>query len=317
MTIIHAMAIDATGRARMIDSADAPLEGGEWRWLHLDRTSPDADTMLAALGIDADERAVLLSEETRPRHGETEDGTIVILRGVNMNPGAALHDTLALRLLLRPDLMVTLRRDPIFAVSDLAGRYRTGPGPATPFELLAAIAQGLTRRIAQAVEGFDDRLDALEEEAVTAFEQGLRERLLDLRRHILPVRRYILPQRDALQRLSQASIDGLDTDTRDTLTHLADETQRILETLDSLRERAALLGEEIGAALADRLNRNTYALSIIAAIFLPLGFLTGLLGINVGGIPGTENPAAFWIVVALCVASAALVIGLMRHARLM
>jgi zinc transporter len=36
-----------------------------------------------------------------------------------------------------------------------------------------------------------------------------------------------------------------------------------------------------------------YMLSVLAAIFLPLGFLTGLLGINVGGFPGAENPWAF------------------------
>ena len=43
------------------------------------------------------------------------------------------------------------------------------------------------------------------------------------------------------------------------------------------------------------MNTRMYVLSVVAAIFLPLGFLTGLLGINVGGIPGTENPWAFLI----------------------
>ena len=41
------------------------------------------------------------------------------------------------------------------------------------------------------------------------------------------------------------------------------------------------------------MNKAMYVLSIVAAIFLPLGLLTGLLGINVGGIPGTENEWAF------------------------
>jgi zinc transporter len=36
-----------------------------------------------------------------------------------------------------------------------------------------------------------------------------------------------------------------------------------------------------------------YVLSIVAAMFLPLGFLTGLLGINLGGIPGAESPFGF------------------------
>ena len=51
----------------------------------------------------------------------------------------------------------------------------------------------------------------------------------------------------------------------------------------------------VHAARTYRLNKNMYILSVISAIFLPLGFLTGLLGINVGGIPGAENVDAFWI----------------------
>ena len=36
-----------------------------------------------------------------------------------------------------------------------------------------------------------------------------------------------------------------------------------------------------------------YVLSIVAAMFLPLGFLTGLLGTNLGGIPGAQSPVGF------------------------
>jgi zinc transporter len=47
-------------------------------------------------------------------------------------------------------------------------------------------------------------------------------------------------------------------------------------------------------------------LTIVAGIFLPLGFLTGLMGINVGGMPGVEESSAFWIVVAVCIGILAL-----------
>ena len=50
------------------------------------------------------------------------------------------------------------------------------------------------------------------------------------------------------------------------------------------------------AKLGAQMNKTMYLLSIVAAIFLPLGLLTGLLGINVGGIPGTESPYAFIVV---------------------
>jgi zinc transporter len=45
-----------------------------------------------------------------------------------------------------------------------------------------------------------------------------------------------------------------------------------------------------------------YLLSLIAAIFLPLGFITGLMGINVGGMPMVEGDKGFWIITSICVA---------------
>lgn len=55
------------------------------------------------------------------------------------------------------------------------------------------------------------------------------------------------------------------------------------------------------------LGRNSYVLSIVAAIFLPLGFLTGLFGVNIGGMPGIGAEQAFWV---LTVASVVIGIAL-------
>jgi zinc transporter len=53
--------------------------------------------------------------------------------------------------------------------------------------------------------------------------------------------------------------------------------------------------EELSSRLSEKMDRTMYVLSIVAAIFLPLGFLTGLLGINVGGIPGADYSGSFMI----------------------
>ena len=59
--------------------------------------------------------------------------------------------------------------------------------------------------------------------------------------------------------------------------------------------------EELANQMSEEANRRMYVLSIVAAIFLPLGFFTGLLGINVGGMPGADNGWAFWVVCGICV----------------
>ena len=70
---------------------------------------------------------------------------------------------------------------------------------------------------------------------------------------------------------------------------------RHIEELDTIRDKVSLIQEELANSLSDQVNKKMYILSIISAIFLPLTFLTGLLGINIGGIPGAQNDNAFYI----------------------
>lgn len=65
--------------------------------------------------------------------------------------------------------------------------------------------------------------------------------------------------------------------------------------LDTVRDKIILIQDEISNNLSGELNKKMYIMAIISAIFLPLTFLTGLLGINVAGIPGAEYENAFYI----------------------
>ena len=64
----------------------------------------------------------------------------------------------------------------------------------------------------------------------------------------------------------------------------ADHMTRSLEELDAARDRAAVTQEELGSRVAEAANQRLYVLSIITAVFLPLGFVCALLGVNVGGV---------------------------------
>ncbi len=59
--------------------------------------------------------------------------------------------------------------------------------------------------------------------------------------------------------------------------------------------------EQLTDLRAEQIDSRTLLLSIVALIFLPLTFITGLLGMNVEGIPFAKEPWAFAGVVALCV----------------
>ncbi len=71
--------------------------------------------------------------------------------------------------------------------------------------------------------------------------------------------------------------------------------------------------EELSGRMAEQMNHTMYILAIVAAIFLPLGLLTGLLGINVGGMPGADDGAAFWLVCGFLVLVAIGLVWLFRR----
>ena len=246
--------------------------------------------------------AALLAEETRPRCSVLPKGLLIILRGVNLNPGADPEDMVALRMWLGGNRVITVRGRRLMAVQDVHDELDAGGGPATQGGVVVAVAERLVERIGPVVLDLNEKLDHLEVQTLDGATEGLRPQLAQLRREAIALRRHIAPQRDALASMCSAATDLLADSERMRLREVGDRVTRYVEDIDALRERAAVTNDELGTQLAETMNRRMYVLSLVAAVFLPLGLLTGLLGINVGGIPGTNYEWSFTIVTLLLIA---------------
>ena len=154
--------------------------------------------------------------------------------------------------------------------------------------------------MSETVDQFEDEVLALEDQVISEEISGVRYELAQLRKHTIKIRRYMAPQREALNRLTTEQLTWLDEMSRLRLREISDRQIRHIEDIDEVRERAAMAQEELLSRVSEQMNSRMYVLSIVAAIFLPLGFFTGLMGINVGGMPGVESATAFWIVVSMC-----------------
>jgi zinc transporter len=279
-------------------------------WVHLDATSEAALNWLEhESGLDPMIQEALLELGTRPRSLTTTSGMLLIFRGVNCNPGSDPEDMVAIRMFISDQRIVTLRRNRVKAVRDVHEMFISGNGPSTVGEFFVAVVDRITDRIGEIVVDIEDRVADVEDTIVGAEMSELRPRLAELRRESISLRRYIAPQRDMLTRLVHDRIHWLGDTDGTILRETAERTARYVEDIDAARERALIAQEELNSRLSEQMNRAMYTLSIVAAIFLPLGLLTGLLGINVGGIPGTENRWAFFIVTAFLVILAVLLIA--------
>lgn len=302
--LLHACLLDGKGGARFLDWDEARKwkPGDGFLWMHFDFSVPGvADWLRGEGGLDEVIVEALVTHETRPREVATQDALMLILRGVNLNPGQDPEDMVSVRLSLSKDRAITLRRRRIMAVQDLRAAVEAGDGPDDGGEFLIQLVDHLTSRVAGVLEDIDDSADALEDAVLTVESHELRSKIGGLRRQAISLRRYLAPQRDVMGRLQMEKASWLDDLDRVRLRELADRVTRHVEDLDSVRDRAAVTQEELNTRLSDQMNKTIYLLSIVAAVFLPLGLITGLLGINVGGMPGVNSPIAFTIVCLLLV----------------
>lgn len=299
---LHALILDGQGGARSLSFEE--LE--RWQpedgilWLHLDYTLDstrqwlEQDRGLPELAIDA-----LLAENTRPRAAILDEHLLLALRGVNTNPGADPEDMVSIRLCVGARLVVSTRKRRLMSVAKLLALFEQGEGPRSSAELVIRLSELLVERMGVTVEELEEQLSDLELDLLTQPGSEMRQAVRSLRRQTVTLRRYFAPQRDAFNQMLSERLSWFTTEMKLELREISDQLLRHIEDLDIIRERAAMAQEELASQQGEQLNQRMYVLSIISAVFLPLGFLTGLLGINVGGIPGADNDYAFLIFLLL------------------
>ena len=290
---LFAYKFDSAGKAEAIDPA-SPQEN--LVWIHLDARHSGVRLLLDKIpGIDTLSSTSLLAAETRPRLVKVGNGILVILRGANLNENARPEDMVSLRLFLDNRHIVSLRRRKSKAVEDLEAQIKTGKGPVTTGDFLVMLCAHVLDRMEPILTGLDDKLDIIEEKLLKDPKSVLRTDITRIRQQAIMFRRHMAPQRDVLGQLKLLDDVWLSPDNRRNLQESHDRITRFVEELDSLRDRSQVVHEELVTLISEKLNRNMYTLSVVAGMFLPLSFLTGLFGINLGGMPGAGNRWAFYI----------------------
>jgi len=265
-----------------------------------DCTSLDAEELNQLENqIPSAELSILLGEEPRPQFHQTDkESYVIILRGINDSDEDKAENMVSVRIANHKNQLYVAHKR---RVKSLTETLKKADEFKSSTEFVLHIADKLTDKIESHIFALEEEVDNLEENMLDAPNQEGRLQIMQDRRKVIELRKYLLPQREVLMQFSRNSLKHIDDKTRNHFIDLYQRTSRICDLLDALRERLSLIQEEITAIISDKMNKNVYILSIVSAIFLPLGYLTGLLGINVGGMPGADNPIAFWLVCGISI----------------
>jgi len=286
----------------------AQYHGPGFVWIHVD--SVDAPELAMVAGADIPDVAAnaLVATETRPRCDRIEQGAILNLRG----PGAGDVDTsdrlVSIRMWVRRGKVNSLTRRPLQATAAVLEQMKGG-AIVDPGDLVAAFAREISAELDPQVAELGDFLDDCETELETHNVYRLRSQIARIRAEAIAFRRFVAPDRDALQALAAQDFDWLAEEDRLHIREAADRFARMAEELEAVRERSALLHEQLTDLRGEEIDQRSLLISIVAFIFLPLTFVTGLLGMNVEGIPFAHERWAFWGVCGFCVLIAAAVVA--------
>ena len=308
-----AIELDATGKGRDVDAAAACAhrpEPARFVWVHLDGNAADTVEWLDGhAGVPRPVVLALTAIETRPRCEQIGAGALINLRGPAEDDTLDADDRLvSIRVWVEAGRAISVGFRPLAGLDALRDKMHDG-AITDPGDLVSILAVILTKRIDPVIGDLDEAVDACETrlDATSAFET--RRRIARARSDAIAYRRFVAPERDALLRMAELDADWLADDDRLHLREAADRFARMAEQLEAVRERAALIHEQLTDLRSEQIESRALLLSIVALIFLPLTFLTGLLGMNVDGIPFAHEPWAFAAVCGLCLAIALAITG--------
>lgn len=275
-------------------------------WLHLNYTQRQSAEWLQNTPLIPDSvRDALAGDSMRPRVTRLGDGFMIVLRSVNHNADSRPDQLVAMRVFINDKLIVSTRRRKVYAIDAVLTDLQNGNGPIDGGSWLVDVCDALTDHASEFIEEMHDKIIELED-ALMNQEVPARGDLALLRKQLIVMRRYMAPQRDVYARLAIEKMAWMNDDDRRRMQEVADRLGRGLDDLNAGVARTSILADEVASILAESMNRRTYTMSLMAMIFLPATFLTGLFGVNLGGIPGGNWALGF---TAFCVLLLAMVGG--------
>jgi zinc transporter len=286
-------------------------------WVHLERDAEETMRWLREdSGIDPFVVETLLAEDSRPRVEPFDDALLLVLRGVNLEVKDEI-ELVPMHAWIDGNRAITLRdrSHAMSALRDIRVALHAGRGPKFGGGLLVRIAEKTVRDLDPVLDELEEEVETQEDAVVDRASRDQRHDLADIRRRAIHLRRYLGPQRDALGSLRDEDTPLLDERDRMRLAGVIDWINRHLEDLDAIRDRTTILHEDLTATISERIAETTHRFTVIAALLLPPSLVAGVLGANIGGIPGDDVPWAFAVLVGAILLLLVIELAILRYMR--
>lgn len=235
----------------------------------------------------------VLSTHQRAKVDQFGDHLFIVLREPIPPDGAdridagsmrsAHFDTDQVSMFLGSNFLVSFQEkygDCLGPVRDRIRQYRGKMVAAGPDYLAYSIIDAIVDAYFPVLEYFGEKLEELEDEAVTRPTTGTVQRIHGVKRELLVLRRAVWPAREAINILVRDETRLITAETRVYIRDVYDHMVQLIEVLENYRELGSDLMDIYLSSQSNKLNEVMKVLTIIATIFMPLSFVVGVWGMN-------------------------------------
>ncbi len=271
-------------------------------WIDLDiRDSDTANWIEHESGLSSEVARQLLESDELSRREAFDDGMLICFHTRKIRPVVGDNEFTSQKLWIERDRLITVRLEANPAADALRAAAQDNTNQWEPYQIVAFLLRASLKRFEPVISDIFSKTTKLEDQILDADDELVDDELNVVRLQTIRARRHFVTLCNLLAfviaddtlPISKNELQALESARRQVLGYL--------ESMEECNERAQLLRDQIGTRMADRLNRITYNLNILATVFLPLSFLTGLMGMSVAGIPDEHSPWAFTIVCVVMV----------------
>ena len=211
-------------------------------------------------------------------------------------------------------MLIGARKQPLESVDAIRKAVENGSRKfRSPSDLIEAVMGQSLDGMSGELGKLGDALDGIEDRVVRDAWHNERQALVEARRQLVVIHRQMATLTNLFRHLDHSHRNELPDPINDMATRLSHRAHTLHHDGEQLQARTRLLQDELMAKLTERSNQLLYILSVMTAVLLPMTIISGLFGMNVGGLPLVDTPMGFWVVTAISVVIAGIIYMIVRR----
>jgi zinc transporter len=286
------------------------------QWLHFNLVDTRIRRWIEGAGLPDEAREVLLDPAPHVHGQPLPDAVVLVLHDMHHDFKGDPESVGPMVIYFEERRVISGRRHALMSLDRVRRKLLAGAQIATAADLFEEMLLAMAESFGHMVAHLDDEVDDAEDKILAGELRDQGARLGRMRRTLARFRRHVRGNRAALASVVSHLPSWCDGEHRSRLHQVLERVDAIAQDVELCQERTRLLQEEIAGRLGEATNRNLFFLSIVTATLLPVTLITGIFGMNVGGLPFLNDPGGFSWVTGIMVAAVIAVLLLLRRRRI-